>query len=180
LSEGRLLDTPSTMMTPAKHLRSVVPVLLLATGAFAQSKVGFVDLDRVQKESAEAKKAIDQVREQAKRVEADLDKKQSDLRKRVNDLGKSKERPEVIAAKKLELEKAWTALVDERMKAERASDAAIIAADAKLKERLRAVLAAIAATDKLDLVLFKDDALFAGPTIVDLTDRAIRDLDQKK
>lgn len=169
------------MTTPAKFLRCIGMLLLLvASSAFAQAKVGFVDLGQVMSRSSVAKAAISLATEQAKQREKDFLKKRSEIEKRAAELEKSKERPDVVAAKRAELVKAQLALTEEAMKGQLEADKALQAADTGVKERLSAVLAAIAASDKLDLVLFKDDFLFAGSSIVDLTDRAIRDLDQKK
>lgn len=167
------------IMRPPKLLLSIaVLAFVLPISAFAQSKIGFVNTERIMRDSAPAEQA-------SKRLEAEFAKKQQDLQKLAeklkrmqNDLQKnamtmsdtqrqSKEREFNELNRELQRrDRDFRDEVNQRRNEE----------IGQLRDKATRVIQQIAAREHYDLIL--QDAVYVNPRI-DITDKVMKALEGK-
>ena len=170
-------------MTLPRMLRilAVVPMLVAAQHAFAQSetKIGFVNLDRILRDAAPAQRA-------QKKIEAEFSKRDQELARIAEQLKKSQDTLEKNAMTMSETDRRSRErdLAEQSREFQRKQREFREDLNQRRNEELSGVLdranravRQIAEQERFDLVL--QEAVFASPRI-DVTDRVIKLLDDNK
>jgi len=166
-----------------KRLYAILPALMLAVTVTAVEaadiKIGFVDVERIRRESAPAERASKQLEkefapraQELQRREAQIKSLQSQLEKEAMTLSESERR-----AREQELSRASVDF--QRMQREYREDLNMRRNQelASLFERADRVIKQIADAEKFDLIL--QEAVFRSPRI-DITDRVLKALAEGK
>ena len=165
----------------AKRLVWPVFAVLMVTGdpGFAQSKVGFVSLERILREAPAAQRA-------QKKIEQEFSKRDQELSKLAEQLKKMQENLErnAVTMPELERQKREREFGDLNREFQRRQRDFREELNQKRNEELSVVLESanravrrIAETDKLDIVFQNEQVVWASPRI-DITDRVIKALEE--
>ncbi len=155
--------------------------LLLCFQAVAQTKVGYVDVDRVTRKA----KAVNQAMESVQSDIEDLQKQIDDKRQQIRDLEAEVQRSEgVVAAseiekKRKELKKLRDELEDLAYRAERKARELDATVFEPLMKRILFEIQDVAKEKKYDIIL-RGEAVLYGTTGADITDDVIRKLNEER
>ena len=143
---------------------------LASSAVPSNPKIGLLDIERMLTETPAGKRANDAFEKTRKAKQAELDKNQADLKKADADLDRqaSVMKPEVVAAKKTDLEKQFVALHQTYVKLERdlAGERTKLVHD--LLEKADPIIKDIAKSEGVLLIVDREAAVWWDQTI-DLT-----------
>ena len=165
-----------------KKLVVVLGALLMAAAAHAETKIGFVDMQKAIQSTSAGKKAKAELEGEFNKKKKDLEKKEADLKKMGEDLEKKKSvlSEEALGKKQAEFQEEMLKYRDvvgksqiEIQKKERDLTAPIL-------EKMKKVIAKIAKDKGYTLVMENNQGiLFAAPDS-DLTDEVIKAYEKEK
>jgi outer membrane protein len=166
---------------------AVSAAVLLLSSAFgpaaraAETKLAVVDFRRALAETEEGRQATAQLKRLFEGKQKELTASESDLKKAADDLDRRRSllSPDAVRQKEAELAKRLQALreVYERHQAEVGrKQAELLGA---LQARMQKIVAAIATTENLSMVLDRSQLLFAKPHL-DITNELIRRFEAEK
>lgn len=168
------------MRQPARiFLLSCLPVLLSAGPAFAQAKIGFVNLDRILKEAPAAQRAMKKLEAEASRREQDLGKIRDQLRKQQETLEKNAVTMSDADRQKRERELADLNREFQRKQREYSEDMNIRRNEelSGIIEQANRAVIKIAETEKFDIIF--QEAVYRNPRL-DITDKVIKALEEAR
>ena len=158
-----------------RFIASLVTLLLLSTGAWAESKIGFVNSQKIINEAPQATRA-------KKRIEKDFEKRDQDVQKIAKDLKAMQENLEKNATTMAEAdrrskEREFNDLNREFQRRQREFREDLSQRQneemAALFDKVNKVIRQIAEAEKFDIIF--QDAVYASPRI-DITDKVLKAL----
>lgn len=165
-----------------KKMMIALSLLLAASFAQAESKIGFVDMQKAIQTTAAGKKAKAELEGEFNKKKKDLEKKEADLKKMGEDLEKKKSvlSEEALGKKQAEFQEEMLKYRDvvgksqvEIQKKERDLTAPIL-------EKMRKVIAKIAKDKGLTMVLENSQMVLYAVPEADMTDEVIKAFDKEK
>jgi outer membrane protein len=170
------------MRRPAKiFLLSSLLVLFTSSAgpAFAQAKIGFVNLDRILKEAPAAQRAMKKLEQEASRREQDLVKIREQLKKQQENLEKNSVTMSEADRQKRERELADLNREFQRKQREYSEDMNIRRNEelSGIIEQANRAVIKIAETEKFDIIF--QEAVYRNPRL-DITDRVIKALEEAR
>jgi outer membrane protein len=162
-------------------LRSSLLVLFTASAApaFAQAKIGFVNLDRILKEAPAAQRAMKKLEAEASKREQDLVKIREQLKKQQENLEKNSVTMSEADRQKRERELADLNREFQRKQREYSEDMNIRRNEelSGIIEQANRAVIKIAETEKFDIIF--QEAVYRNPRL-DITDRVIKALEEAR
>ncbi|QDK37341.1 OmpH family outer membrane protein [Bdellovibrio sp. NC01] len=165
-----------------KKIVVVLGALLMATAAHAESKIGFVDMQKAIQSTSAGKKAKAELEGEFNKKKKDLEKKEADLKKMGEDLEKKKSvlSEEALGKKQAEFQEEMLKYRDvvgksqvEIQKKERDLTAPIL-------DKMKKVIAKIAKEKGYTLVMENNQAILFATPDSDLTDEVIKAYEKEK
>lgn len=165
-----------------KKIVVVLGALLMATAAHAESKIGFVDMQKAIQSTSAGKKAKAELEGEFNKKKKDLEKKEADLKKMGEDLEKKKSvlSEEALGKKQAEFQEEMLKYRDvvgksqiEIQKKERDLTAPIL-------EKMKKVIAKIAKDKGYTLVMENNQGILFATPDSDLTDEVIKAYEKEK
>lgn len=160
----------------------VLALLFVAAPAFAQQKIGYVDLQRALNEVEEGKKAKARLKQDFAKKQEQLDKKQKEVKalKEQIESGGMMMSQEAKRQKALELQKELAQLQQLYMELQRDLSEKEAKATKGIFDKMRSIIQKIAKEKDYDLVLEKSEsAVLYADDSMDLTDELIRRFNKK-
>ncbi len=165
-----------------KKMLVVVAVLMAASFAQAQGKIGFVDMQKAIQSTAAGKKAKDELEKDFNKKKKELEKKEADLKKMGEDLEKKKSvlSEEALGKKQAEFQEEMLKYRDvvgksqvEIQKKERDLTAPIL-------EKMKKVISKISKEGGYSLVLENSQMVLYADQGADLTDAVVKAFEKEK
>ncbi len=167
-------------MRAKQVLGMVLFCFALTAFAYAQTKVGYVDVDRVTRKAKAVNQAMDSVQSDIETLQKQIDEK----RQQIRDLEADVQRSEgVIAASEIEKKRKEIArlrneLDDLAYRAERKARELDATVFEPLMKRILFAIQDVAKENKYDIIL-RGEAVLYGSTGADITDEVIRKLNEQ-
>ncbi|MDG0817539.1 OmpH family outer membrane protein [Bdellovibrio svalbardensis] len=165
-----------------KKMVVVLSALLMAAAAHAETKVGFVDMQKAIQSTSAGKKAKAELEGDFSKKKKELEKKEADLKKMGEDLEKKKSvlSEEALGKKQAEFQEEMLKYRDvvgksqvEIQKKERDLTAPIL-------EKMKKVIAKIAKEKGYSLIMENNQAILFATPESDLTDEVIKAYEKEK
>ena len=165
-----------------KKMLVVVAVLMAASFAQAQGKIGFVDMQKAIQSTAAGKKAKEELEKDFNKKKKELEKKEADLKKMGEDLEKKKSvlSEEALGKKQAEFQEEMLKYRDvvgksqvEIQKKERDLTAPIL-------EKMKKVISKISKAGGYSLVLENSQMVLYADQGADLTDAVVKAFEKEK
>lgn len=165
-----------------KKMLVVVAVLMAASFAQAQGKIGFVDMQKAIQSTAAGKKAKEELEKDFNKKKKELEKKEADLKKMGEDLEKKKSvlSEEALGKKQAEFQEEMLKYRDvvgksqvEIQKKERDLTAPIL-------EKMKKVISKISKEGGYSLVLENSQMVLYADQGADLTDAVVKAFEKEK
>lgn len=171
-------------MIRSAGLIAVISIVFLsafmpAMAADIPTRIAVVNYNRVIDGSTAATKAKQKLASKRDALRKELIAKEKDLRTKQQALAKDKAKlkPEDFKAKLKDLEKEFIATNDKLNKQKAELDSAWLAADRDLRQEMLKIIAKIAETDKIDLVLSSDSVVIAAQKL-DITAKVLAEMNK--
>ncbi|HEX7676131.1 MAG TPA: OmpH family outer membrane protein [Bdellovibrio sp.] len=165
-----------------KKLVVVLGALLMAAAAHAETKIGFVDMQKAIQSTSAGKKAKTELETEFNKKKKELEKKEADLKKMGEDLEKKKSvlSEDALGKKQAEFQEEMLKYRDvvgksqvEIQKKERDLTAPIL-------EKMKKVIAKIAKDKGYSLIMENNQAVLYATPDSDLTDEVIKAYEKEK
>jgi outer membrane protein len=154
----------------------VAAVLLLGTSAaFAEEKLGYVDMQRALNETEDGRKAKDKLKKDFDQKQKELDEQQAQLKKDIEDLDKKRTLlpADKVREKEAELRGRLEKVQQTYMRHQQDLQGKEQKETAKIFERMTKIIGEIAAGENFTMIVDKSALVFAKPHL-DLTNELIR------
>jgi outer membrane protein len=160
----------------------VIAATLFASTAHADTKIGIVDVQKAIAESNDGKAALTKLKAEMAKQEKDLKAKRDELIKADQDLQKQAAvlKPEALEKKKLELATKMQQLQEQLMKAQKDLTDKEVKATQPIADKVTKAVTAIAARDKITLIVRKEAVLWPQQTEMDITNEVIKRVNDTK
>jgi outer membrane protein len=154
-------------------------ILLVYTGASAQTKVGYVDVDRVTRKAKAVNQAMDHVQSGIEELQKQIDEKRQQVKELEADVQRSEGvvAPGEIEKKRKEITRLKNELDDLAYRAERKARELDATVFEPLMKRILFAIQDVAKENKYDIIL-RGEAVLYGTSAVDITDEVIRKLNE--
>lgn len=161
-------------------LVGLIVALAIAPAAWGQTKVGYVDVDRVTRKAKAVNKAMDNVQSDIETLQRQIDEKRQQIKELESDVQRSEGvvASSEIEKKRKEIARLRNELDDLAYRAERKARELDATVFEPLMKRILFAIQDVAKENKYDIVL-RGEAVLYGTSAVDITDAVIRKLNEE-